>query len=205
MDTNTAQVILAYCSLAVTILTLITAAALIWYTIETSRLRRATQEQVEKTGLLLKEAQTQNEHSIQPIVTLERANDLRILENTANMPATQIVIRNLGLGAAFNIDVEPLRGPNTTIRFVPTMSLVAGQREPISLVYTEDGKQVVSGAYELIQRMFHSNELDEGARSIVRYADVTSKRYRTTVIYHYDRRSRETTPRFEKTEPDTAA
>src|ERR1035437_1282317 len=201
MDTNTAQAILAYCSLAVTILTLITAAALIWYTIETSRLRRATQEQVEKTGLLLKEAHTQNEHSIQPIVTLERANDLHSIEKTA----TQIVIRNLGLGAAFNIDVEPLCGPSTTIRFVPTMSLAAGQREPISLVYTEDGKQVVSGAYELIQRMFHSNELDEGARSIVRYADVTGKRYRTTIIYHYDRQSRETTPRFEKTEPDTAA
>jgi hypothetical protein len=119
------------------------------------------------------------------------------------MAATQIVIRNLGLGAAFNINVEPLRGPNTTIRFVvPTMSLAAGQREPISLVYTEDGRPVVGGAYELIQRMFHSNQLDEGARSIVRYADVTGKRYRTIIIYHYDRQSRETTPRFENREPD---
>ena len=183
---------------AVTILTFIADVVLILYTIETYKLRRATQK-------LLREAQNQNEHSIEPIVTLERANDLHILEKAPHMPAVQVVIRNLGLGVAFNIDVEPLRGPNTTIRFVPTMSLAAGQREPVLLVVTEDGKQVVSGAHELIQRMFHSNELDEGARSIVRYADVTGKRYRTTIIYHYDRQSRETTPRFEKAEPDTAA
>ena len=197
MDTNTAQVTLAYCSIAVTILTLITAVALIWYTIETSGLRRATQK-------LLREAQIQNEHSIQPIVMLEPAND-HILEKGANMPAVQTVIRNLGSGAAFNISVEPLRGPNTTIRFVHTMSLGAGQWGPVSLVRTENSEQVVSGAYELIQRMFHSNELDEGARSIVRYADVTGKRYRTTIIYHYDRQSRETTPRFEKMEPAAEA
>jgi hypothetical protein len=143
MDTNTAQVTLAYCSIAVTILTLITAVALIWYTIETSALRRATQK-------LLKEAQIQNEHSIRPIVMLEPANDLRILEKGANMPAVQTVVRNLGSGAAFNISVEPLRGPNTTIRFVPTISLGGGQRGPVSLVRTEDSEQVVSGAYELI-------------------------------------------------------
>jgi hypothetical protein len=88
MDTNTAQAALAYCSIAITILTLITAVALIWYTIETSGLRRATQK-------LLREAQIQNEHSIQPTVTLERANDLHILEKAANMPAVRIVIRNL--------------------------------------------------------------------------------------------------------------
>ncbi len=196
MDTNTAQAALAYCSIAVTILTLITAAALIWYTIETSGLRRATQK-------LLKEAQIQNEHSIRPIVMLEPANDLHILEKGANMPAVQTVIRNLGSGAAFNISVEPLRGPNTTIRFVHTMSLGAGQREPVSLVRTENSEQVVSGAYELIQRMFHNNELDEGARSIVRYVNVNGKPYLTTLTYHYDRQSREITTRFEKSEPDT--
>jgi hypothetical protein len=136
---------------------------------------------------------------------LERANDLRILEKGANMPSVQIVIRNLGSGAAFNIDIEPLRGPNSTIRFVPTMSLAAGQREPVSLVVTEDGKQVSSEAYGAIQRMFHTNQLDEGAQSIVRYADVNGKRYRTILTYHYDRQSRETTPRIEKMEPDTAA
>jgi hypothetical protein len=198
MDTNTAQVTLAYCSIAVTILTLITAAALIWYTIETFRLRRATQK-------LLKEAQIQNEHSIRPIVMLEPANDLHILEKGANMPAVQIVIRNLGLGAAFNVDVEPLSGRSTTIRFVPTMALAAGQREPVSLVYTEGSEQVVSGAYELIQRMFHSNELDDGARSTVRYVDVNGKPYLTILTYRYDRQSREIkiTPTFEKDEPDT--
>jgi hypothetical protein len=203
MDTNTAQAVLAYCSLTVAILTPVTTAALIWYTIETSKLRNATQKQVEKSGLLLEEAQIQNEHSIQPIVTLEPANDLHIIEKGANMPAVQTVIRNLGSGAAFNISVEPLRGRNTTIRFVPTMSLGAGQRGPVLLVRTEDSEQVVSGAYELIQRMFHSNELDDGARNILHYADVNGKRYRTIIINHYDHQSREHTPTVEKSEPDT--
>jgi hypothetical protein len=134
---------------------------------------------------------------------LEPANDLHIIEKGANMPLVQTVIRNLGSGAAFNISVEPLRGPNTTIRFVHTMSLGAGQRGPVSLVRTEDSEQVVSGAYELIQRMFHNNELDEGARSVVRYVNVNGKPYLTILTYHYDRQSRELTTRFEKSELDT--
>ena len=51
--------------------------------------------------------------------------------------------------------------------------------------------------------MFHSNELDDGARSIVRYLNVNGKPYQTILTYHYDRQSREITTRFEKSEPDT--
>src|SRR5580704_3065160 len=90
---------------------------ILWYTSETWKLR--------------KEAQKQNDHAIMPIVMLEGATDLPLTEHDANMPSFKIVLRNLGLGPAFNIEIEPLKGLETEIRFRHSTSLAAGDRQPV--------------------------------------------------------------------------
>ena len=57
MDTQTAQALQTYASIALTVLTAATLGVLIKYTVETSRLRTAAQAQTVETADLLKEAQ----------------------------------------------------------------------------------------------------------------------------------------------------
>ena len=76
----------------------LTFAALVWYTVETYRLRIKTTE-------ILGEARRQNEMTILPMLALyvdRSGHDLRLL------------LRNLGTGPAFNVSVEPLTWDNRT-------------------------------------------------------------------------------------------
>lgn len=121
MDTNTAQATLAYCSIAVTILTLITAVALIWYTIETSRLRRATRDQVNATNLVVKETQKQNEQSLMPILVLTLQGDEGVF-----------TVKNTGNGPALNIWIQPFSHGETVPMFHHSNAIGAGgQDEPV--------------------------------------------------------------------------
>jgi hypothetical protein len=71
-----------------------------------------------ETKLLRVEAQKGNETPITPLVILEGATDLSVSEPVSvPMPTHAIVIRNLGAGAAFNIAIDPLSGPDTQIQF----------------------------------------------------------------------------------------
>ena len=150
---------------------ILTLVVVLVYTVETYKLRRAAQAQTDETRRLLKEAKIQNERSILPVVTIEGARGIPVSEG-ANMPAFQTVISNLGSGPAFNISIDPLRGPGAAIRFEHTTALAPGDQQPIWMVVTEDGKQVTSGAYRHIQRMFHNNQLVSGSSSTLRYSDI---------------------------------
>jgi hypothetical protein len=178
----------AWASLIIAAATVLTLIVLIIYTRETYRLR--------------KEAQAQTDQTIKPIVMLEGASDLPVIGEGANMPAFKAVLRNLGLGAAFNIEVEPLCGPNTKIEFRHTTSLAAGDRQPIWMRIWEDQRLADTVAYQSIQRMFHNHQLTSHASGVIRYSDVNGKRYRTVMTYHYDDLSKEMTPHLNKVEPN---
>jgi len=185
---NTLQQAQAWASLIIAAATVLTLIVLIVYTRETYRLRR--------------EAQAQTNHTVKPIVMLEGATDLPVVGEAANMPAFQAVLRNLGLGAAFNIDVEPLCGPNTKIVFRQMTSLAAGDRRPIWMRVWEDHTLADTVAYQTIQRMFHNHQLISHAPGVIRYSDVNGTHYRTIITFHYDDLSKELTPHLEKVELD---
>lgn len=167
--------------------------ALIWYTIETQKLRRAAEKQNEI-------GQLQNERSILPIVLLEGTN-IPVAED-ANMPSFQTAIHNLGSGSAFNILIEPLQGPKTTIRFEHTTALAAGDSQPVRMMVVEDGKQVASRAYQNICRMFHNRQLVTGSTGVIKYSDVNGTKYRTILAYNYDELTREVILKFDRMEPE---
>jgi hypothetical protein len=154
-----------------------------------------------ETWILRKEAQRQNDRAVVPIVTLESASDLPLREGGTNMASVKTVIRNLGLGPAFNIEIDALERPSTRIRFMPTPSLAAGSREPVEMDIQEDGKQVNSPAYGHIQRMFHRNQLVTQACATLHYQDANGKRYRTTLTFHYDDLTKELSTKLARAEP----
>src|SRR5579872_2318666 len=125
--------------------TAIVGMVVVWYTVETARLRR--------------EAQKQNDHAVMPIVTLEGAMDLPCVEEGANMQSCKVVVRNVGRGAGFNIAIEPLKGLGTVLRFHTVTTLAAGNRQPVMMSVVEDGKGAHSQAYGLVQRMFLTQKL----------------------------------------------
>src|SRR5215475_12152971 len=61
------------------IIMLLTLLVLIWFTVETQRLRKAGQDQTTKTGDLLKEAQRQNEVSAFLLQEAQRQNEVSVM------------------------------------------------------------------------------------------------------------------------------
>jgi hypothetical protein len=155
-----------------------------------------------ETWKLRQEAQRQNDQAVMPIVMLECATDLPYNEPGANMPSSTTVARNLGRGAAFNIEIESLNGSETVIQFHPLSSLAAGDRQPVMMSIHEEGKLVHSHAYGHIQRMFHNHQLVTHASGIIRYVDVNGKGYRTILTFHYDNFTKEVISKLEKVELD---
>ena len=155
-----------------------------WYTVETTRLRR--------------EAQRQNDQAVMPIVALEPAMDWPWLDEGANIGSHKVALRNVGLGAGFNIEIDSLKGPGAAIRFHTVTTLAAGDRQPVMMSVVESGKDAHGHAYGLIQRMFHGYQLGPRASLVIRYGDVHGKRYETTMVFDYDTFTKELTLRLEK-------
>ena len=94
-------------TLIVLILTLVT---LIWYTVETGRLRKIAQQQI-------RIALDQQRMSVQPVVTLEFDRKPHKLEY--GMPK----LCNIGIGPAFNIKIRSIGSSEAEIRFEPVALL----------------------------------------------------------------------------------
>jgi hypothetical protein len=89
----------SYATIAVSVLTLATLLVLIWYTIETSRLRRT--------------AERQNEDSLRPILSLE----FNYQYSGQRKHIVLMKIKNLGKGPAFNIALTSVQGATDAKRF----------------------------------------------------------------------------------------
>ena len=87
-----------------TLAVVLTLGVLIWYTVETYKLRLSAQKQTEKTGSLLQEAQRQNEMSVMPMAAI-------FIQSTPNGNRA-IVMGNVGSGAAFNLSIDRIRSGN---------------------------------------------------------------------------------------------
>lgn len=116
---------------------LLTLAVLIWYTIETYKLRKAAQEQTQETGKLLKEAhlqneataklvseaghqnevaaslwreaQRQNEFSVMPLlgILLDVPEVITTSQQFYRGANSRLLLRNVGNGPAFNVLMKP--------------------------------------------------------------------------------------------------
>ena len=127
MDGQQAQMIQAVTSICTSLFTLLTLAALVWYTIETRRQRLATQS-------LLKESQKQNEHILLPIVILS------ITEFESSTSPERLVVRNVGTGPAFNTYTEPIEAHGARIEFQHEALIGPGEQKPVRVLIWKNGK-----------------------------------------------------------------
>jgi hypothetical protein len=108
---NTAWTHADYISVVNVVVLFLTLIALVCYTVETSKLRKATEEQTKKSGLLLDAAKEQNETAQNLLTQAQRQNELAImpmltLYRDLTGKAEEIVLRNVGSGPAFNVRIE---------------------------------------------------------------------------------------------------
>jgi hypothetical protein len=90
-------------SIIVAIFTALAALLLIWYTVETRRLRRATQEMLAESKRQNANIEKQNENILLPILFPGEGD--RNQREESNF----LVIRNVGTGPAFNVEITPVQ------------------------------------------------------------------------------------------------
>jgi len=112
---------------------------LVWYTIETYRLRKAAQAQTTETAKLLTEAQRQNEATLKLVSAAQRQNETAITPllsikkeppqpmYAASRPKIQshLVLRNEGQGPAFNVSLDLYSAHGRELRFEHGSSVIS--------------------------------------------------------------------------------
>ena len=160
----------AVASIVIAAATTATLGVLIWYTIETYKLRR--------------EAQRQNENVMKPIVALQSVS---VRGQYAGTPRP--IIRNLGSGPAFNVCMEALRIAGRTATFEHPRTLAPGQDEFVIISGLrettkqgptgnfEDGK--IRHTYELLKDLKATPDIMQ-TNGTITYQSASGKKYRTT-------------------------
>jgi hypothetical protein len=145
---------------ASTVAVSLTFIVLFWYTVETSRLRKAAQQQTEETHKLLEEAQRQNEVAAnlhraaleQNVVTANLLTETQRQTELSVMPVvvvyidnsnreSKLILKNVGSGAAFNVRLEKVIVGATTLHFVWASNLLAsGESYTLTLTLQEGNR-----------------------------------------------------------------
>ena len=102
---------------------LLTLGVLIWYTVETYRLRKVAQDQTAATAQLLQEAQRQNEVSANLLQEAQRRNEMAVMpilaiaiESRPGGDKMQISLVNIGSGPAFNLSIDHIEWDNRKLQ-----------------------------------------------------------------------------------------
>lgn len=154
---------------------------LIWYTIETQRLRRAAEKQNEISGM--------------PIVALRLASGERGLGESLTLDFQSL--RNIGNGPAFNIDVTPIQKAPFEVRFDPIRLLEPRDSQPLEYTVLQDG--LASGFPKVsvwLERVLETGQLGFEMAIRVSYSDASGKRYRSDHIIRFDAAAKTVTTVF---------
>jgi hypothetical protein len=111
----------AIAQIALSLLTFSTLCILIWYTIETSRLRR--------------EAQTQNEAINLPVLVMDFATSDDSKGKSHDLPT----VKNIGRGPAFDVTIERLAMKDVVVEF-ESLPLVEAGAERLVPLTVQEGK-----------------------------------------------------------------
>jgi hypothetical protein len=191
-----------------TIAVVLTLVVLIWYTIETYKLRKAAQVQTSETAKLFVEAQRQNETSLQLLKETQRQNETALqmlgetqVQSAASIrPSLQMVssvrrttlvteeityqVRNLGVGPAFNISIEAVRFPKAVYLFHNPDTLGTGESGdvlPVRSAEEQDRAKKV-GWYDF----FIEGDNNKPFNVVVRYQNAEGKAYFTHHVITFE-------------------
>lgn len=169
---------------AYVVIMLLTLLVLIWYTVETQRLRIAGQAQTTRTGDLLREAQRQNEVSAFLLQEAQRQNEVSVMpilavavDPKAEGDGDRIVLTNVGSGPAFNLSIDPLHWDSRKLKIEHGSSILrSGQADDLLFHFVEGNSGNLLGAKTLGQ-WIHLQRMPNPFRLVVRCNSVNSKAY----------------------------
>jgi hypothetical protein len=156
---------------ASTVLVGLTLVVLIWYTVETSRLRKAAQKQIEATGKLLAEAQRQNEIAVMPMFALypEVMSDGR---------QRRIILENVGLGPAFNLSIVNPQWNGSILEIKHSYNVwTPKQTEVLSLVLQKGTDRMVGIDVDSLYQGINKDEMPNPLNLVVRCVSLHHTRY----------------------------
>jgi len=163
---------------------LLTLLVLIWYTVETQRLRKAGQAQTDKTSDLLREAQRQNEVSVFLLQEAQRQNEVSVMpilaiavDPVAEGNGDRIALTNVGSGPAFNLSIDPLRWDGRKLKVEHGSSILrSGQSDDLQFHFVEGESGNLLGAKTLGQWIY-LQRIPNPFRLVVRCNSVNSRAY----------------------------
>jgi uncharacterized membrane protein len=141
--------------------------ALVVYTVETAKLRQVAQQQMAVAQEQVREAQIQNETAVRPILGFDVAErklvqwiNVETTEEMAEKVSDAFVMRNLGLGPAFNIRTK-CDCDDVQLDVTPTI-LGQGQTVPVGVVaFSETPEQRTLASISRILPIFQNGKLPE--------------------------------------------
>ena len=162
------------------------------YTFETSKLRQVAQQQVAVAQQQVREAQIQNETAIKPILSFDVAErkqvegiNVETLEEHTWTVDDAFVLRNLGLGPAFNIETR-CDSDDVQLDIRPTI-LGQGQTVPVGVVvFPETPEQMTLAAVSRILPVFQKGRLPERIEVTItcQSTNRTSHQTRFALVYN---------------------
>jgi hypothetical protein len=166
------------------VIVLLTLLVLIWYTIETQRLRKANQDQTAKTAQLLNEAQRQNEVSAHLLREARRQNEVSVMpilamavEPVTGGDTDRIVLINVGSGPAFNLSIDPLHWDSRDLKIEHGSSILrSGQSDELLFHVVEGNSGNLLGARTL-GHWIHVKRMPSPLNIVVRCTSVNSRVY----------------------------
>ena len=159
---------------------------LVAYTIETRRLRKTTDKQLEG--------------SIKPVVLLEIASEGRVV-GEPRFSLITIQFRNVGMGPAFDVAVEPIVGENVVLRFERT-PLIESKGTERANWWIEQNSQRGGMDREpaLLDHLFASGIFPDKTRISVTCKGLSGKHYSFFYLIRHDLDSRRTWTEFDRIE-----
>ena len=166
------------------VIMLLTLLVLIWYTVETQRLRKAGQAQTAKTSDLLREAQRQNEVSVFLLQEAQRQNEVTVMpilaisvDPVSDDDRDRVVLTNVGSGPAFNLSIDPLQWDRRKLNAEHGSSILrSGQTDHLQFHFVEGNSGNLLGAKTLGQ-WIHLQRIPDPFRLVVRCNSVNSRAY----------------------------
>jgi|SRR5215510_2239610 len=167
------------------VVVLLTLLVLIWYTIETQRLRKAGQDQTTRTAQLLTEAQRQNEVWAHLLREARRQNEVSVMPILAMAvepvpggdDTDRIVLVNVGSGPAFNLSIDPLHWENRSLKIEHGSSILrSGQSDELLFHVIEGNSGNLLGA-KTLGHWIHVKRMPSPLSVAVRCTSVNSNAY----------------------------